>query len=189
MERTGANPNTAKNDDEGDGQGRLPRSFVAQVFDRFRARVPDVWKSDVEHKERQLRATERRLQRRFIAEYRAQVKQIEPILFERGVGVGTSIRDALLGDRKKVDTKYEEVVTYRSAGLSLIDSPETREILKILDPMIAPILTPFVSGVERPLNESLSDIKATLSTYFLVSTAGAFVVGVAAGRWFEHRRR
>ena len=42
-------------------------------------------------------------------------------MYERGVGVGTAIRDALLGgSRSKVNTTYKEVVTYRTPGLKLV---------------------------------------------------------------------
>ncbi len=78
-------------------------------------------RSPVEFRERQLRATERRLQRRFIQQYKAQVEIISPVLYERGVGVGTAIRDALLGgSTSKVNTTYKEVVTYRTPGLKLV---------------------------------------------------------------------
>ncbi len=140
--------------------GNLPKSLVREAFRAVQHLIPAIFREDVELKERQLRTAERRLQRRFIAQYRAQVQQLEPVLHERGVAVGTAIRDALLGDRN-VDATYQEVM-YRTPGLQLVDSrvsQQTRETLKILDPLIEPVLSSFVNGVEQPINESLNDIK------------------------------
>lgn len=134
-------------------------------------------------KERELRAAERRLQRRFIAEYRAQVSLLEPVLHERGVAVGTAIRDALLGDRN-VDATYSDAI-YKTPGLQLVDSKvsnQTRETLKLLDPLIEPVLTSFVSGVEQPINDSLNDIKTRLGMAWVASGLFSFGLGVVAGR-------
>lgn len=152
----------------------LPKSVIKQAFDAVRAiiPIPDVYKNDLQLKERQLRAAERRLQRRFIAEYKAQVSQVHDVLFERGVAVGTAIRDALLGDGAQVDMTYEDVVNapkYKTPGLGLLDSKvseQTRETLKILDPLIEPVLSSFVSGVEAPLNESVNDLKKVKGLIF-----------------------
>ena len=152
----------------------LPKSVIKQAFDAVRAiiPIPDMYKDDLQLKERQLRAAERRLQRRFIAEYKAQVSQVHDVLFERGVAVGTAIRDALLGDGAQVDMTYEDVVNapkYKTPGLGLLDSKvseQTRETLKILDPLIEPVLSSFVSGVEAPLNESVNDLKKVKGLIF-----------------------
>lgn len=162
---------------------RLPKSLVKQAFDNVRSFIPEVFKEDVELKERELRAAERRLQRRFINQYRAQVELVAPVLYERGVGIGTAIRDALLGDRKAT-VSYDEV-KYKTPGLALVDNEKTRETLKILDPLIDPVLSSFVSGVEKPLNDSLNDIKTTLGVAWIATMAGTFAIGVVVGRVYQ----
>jgi hypothetical protein len=169
-------------DDENANGHHLPKSFVQTVFGKVQNYVPAVFKEDVRLKERELRAAERRLQRRFIAQYKAQVSLLEPVLHERGVAVGTAIRDALLGDHN-VDATYQEVI-YRTPGLQLVDSKvstQTRETLKLLDPLIEPVLTSFVNGVEQPLNESLNDFKTVRFALRVASPISlAFSLGIFA---------
>jgi len=111
------------------------------------------------------------------------VSLLEPVLHERGVAVGTAIRDALLGDRN-VDATYSDAI-YKTPGLQLVDSKvsnQTRETLKLLDPLIEPVLTSFVSGVEQPINDSLNDIKTRLGMAWVASGLFSFGLGVVAGR-------
>jgi hypothetical protein len=161
----------------------LPKTVIETLFEKVQHAIPEMFKNDVRLKERELRAAERRLQRRFIAEYRAQVSLLEPVLHERGVAVGTAIRDALLGDRN-VDATYSDAI-YKTPGLQLVDSKvsnQTRETLKLLDPLIEPVLTSFVSGVEQPINDSLNDIKTRLGMAWVASGLFSFGLGVVAGR-------
>ena len=161
----------------------LPKTVIETLFEKVQHAIPEMFKNDVRLKERELRAAERRLQRRFIAEYRAQVSLLEPVLHERGVAVGTAIRDALLGDRN-VDATYSDAI-YKTPGLQLVDSKvsnQTRETLKLLDPLIEPVLTSFVSGVEQPINDSLNDIKTRLGMAWVASGLFSVGLGVVAGR-------
>jgi len=61
--------------------------------------------------------------------------------------------------------------------------------LKILDPLIEPVLSSFVNGVEQPLNESLNNIKTTLGVAWIATMAGTFVVGVVAGRVYQSKTK
>ena len=61
--------------------------------------------------------------------------------------------------------------------------------MKILDPLIEPVLSSFVNGVEQPLNESLNNIKTTLGVARIATMAGTFALGVVAGRVYQSKSK
>lgn len=96
------------------------------------------------------------------------------------------IKTAILSGLQSTTT-YDDVAEYKTVGLGLLDSgdEDKREILRLIDPLIAPVLGPFVEGIERPFNDSLADFKGTLARYWVVSVAGSFLLGAAAGSLYR----
>lgn len=167
---------------EGFGRrGTLPPSITTRIFDSLRSMVPEPLQGPFREKERGLLLLERKLQRSFINDYRAQVKQVEPILRARGEEIGTSILSALTRGMKTTAT-YEQA--YESAGLSLFESETSKEILQLVDPLIAPVMTPFVEGLQKPINESLNEFKVNLVSYWALSVTASLATGYLCGRFW-----
>ena len=129
---------------------------------------------------------ERQLQEDFLREYKAQVAAVEPIIIQRGFQVGQAIRSSF-SHGMKTTTTYEDA--YESAGLVLFENESTKQILQLVDPLIAPVLSPFVEGVKRPLNDALNDIKRDIGTAWILSTTATLVTGIIVGAYIERRRR
>ena len=167
-----------KNDDEplvGFGRkGKLPPSITTRIFNSLRSMVPESLQGPFREKERGLLLLERNIQRSFLNDYRAQVKQVEPILRARGEEIGSSILSALTRGMKSTTT-YEEA--YESAGLSLFESESSKEILQLVDPLIAPVMTPFVEGLQKPINESINEFKMNIVSYWALSVGLSFTAG------------
>lgn len=180
---------TVSREDEIAGFGRknkLPPSLTTRLFDSLRSLVPEALQDPFRERERGLLLLERKLQRSFIKEYKLQVKQVEPTLRARGEEIGSSILSALTRGMKTTAT-YEEA--YESAGLSLFESENSREILQLVDPLIAPVMTPFVEGLQKPINESINQFKLNLVSYWALSATASLATGFVLGKMWESRRK
>ena len=140
--------------------------------------------------QRRLLVLERRLQRRFLSEYRAQVKGVEPVLRERGNMIGAAIIDAFAGHHATrvsyADTEASEAAATAAADGSFVSQKSLKEMMQTLDPLISPVLNPFVEGLRTPIDAALtgieSDVKKTLATAAAISFLTGVVVGsLAAG--------
>lgn len=87
----------------------LPPSVTTRIFNSLRSIVPEPLQGPFREKERGLLLLERKLQRSFLNDYRAQVKQVEPILRARGEEIGSSILSALTQGMKSTTT-YERPI-------------------------------------------------------------------------------
>ena len=94
---------------------------------------------------------ERRLQRRFLNEYKAQVRSLEPALRERGLVLGKTILQAFLEQTTvPIAMTYSEADTSARSGAkaAFFQQGNIREVLQTLDPLITPVLDPFVEGLK-----------------------------------------
>jgi hypothetical protein len=55
-------------------------------------------------------------------------------------------------------------------------------MMETLDPVIAPVLTPFVEGLKTPINEQLEVLQSSLVKAFVGTAAVSMVVGFVVGR-------
>jgi hypothetical protein len=55
-------------------------------------------------------------------------------------------------------------------------------MMETLDPVIAPVLTPFVEGLKAPINEQLEVLQSSLVKAFVGTAATSMVVGFLIGR-------
>jgi hypothetical protein len=130
-------------------------------------------------------AAERKLQRRFLTEYRIQVRSFEPVLKERGLLIGNAIVDAFK-DQHTTEVSYEDAAAQQSAKnatqLGGFNKEDVLVLMQTLDPIIAPVLTPFVEGLKTPVNAQLDVLQASLVKAFLGTAAVSMVVGYVIGR-------
>jgi hypothetical protein len=127
---------------------------------------------------------ERRLQRRFINEYKAQVRALEPALKERGLVLGRTILQAFLEQ-----TTVPIAMTYSDADSSarsgskaaFFQQGNVREVLQALDPLITPVLDPFVEGLKQPINEALGGVVIDVKRAMFVTAATSLLTGIVIG--------
>jgi hypothetical protein len=85
--------------------------------------------------------------------------------------VGVSVTYSDVETASKLDTR----------GDGFFQQTNVKELLVSLDPLIQPVLTPFVEGLKIPINEALgsveSDVKRALLATAVVSLATGFLVG------------
>jgi len=166
--------------DNGTGKS-LPPSLTTRIFDTVRGIIPKWLEHPFQEKERGLLLLERQIQRRFLNDYRAQVRAVEPILRERGRMIGEAIKSSFTG-RQKNTTTYEDAYKSAAVGTFFLDSPQTREILLAVDPLISPVLTPFVEGVQEPINAIIRDVENDIRKALICTAAVSLVTGVLVGR-------
>ena len=125
--------------------------------------VPDWLKDPFRDRQRQLMAAERKLQRRFLNEYRGQVRSFEPVLKDRGFLIGTAIIDAFTGQTTTTvsyaDAAAAQASNQDATTVAFFEQQHVKEMMQTLDPIIAPVLTPFVEGLKTPINEKIGDIQ------------------------------
>jgi hypothetical protein len=149
--------------------------------------LPEFIKAPFLDRQRKLMAAERKLQRKFLLEYRSQVRSFEPILKERGLLIGTAIVDAFK-DQHTTEVSYEDAAAQQSANnaaqlqLGSFNKKDVLDLMQTLDPVIAPVLTPFVEGLKAPINEQLEVLQSSLVKAFLGTAATSMVIGFVIGR-------
>ncbi|KAG7673105.1 hypothetical protein Ndes2526B_g05326 [Nannochloris sp. 'desiccata'] len=146
--------------------------------------LPEFIKAPFLDRQRQLMAAELKLQRRFLFEYRTQVRSFEPVLKERGLLIGTAIVDAFK-DQHTTEVSYEDAAAQQSANnaqMGGFNKKDVLEMMQTLDPIIAPVLTPFVEGLKTPINDQLEVLQASLVKAFVGTAAVSLVVGYVIGR-------
>jgi hypothetical protein len=147
--------------------------------------LPEFIKAPFIDRQRKLMAAERKLQRKFLIEYRTQVRSFEPVLKERGLLIGTAIVDAFK-DQHTTEVSYEDAAAQQSANnaaqLGGFNKKDVLQMMETLDPVIAPVLTPFVEGLKTPINEQLEVLQSSLVKAFVGTAAVSMVVGFVVGR-------
>ena len=146
--------------------------------------LPEFIRAPFHDRQRKLMAAERKLQRRFLIEYRSQVRSFEPVLRERGLLIGRAIVDAF-ADQHTTEVSYEDAAAQQSANNDAIggfNKKDAVEMMQTLDPIIAPVLTPFVEGLKTPINEQVEIIQSGLVKAFIGTAAASLVVGFVIGR-------
>jgi len=149
------------------------------------------WVTDIFHNQRrQVIYMERQLQRRFKNEYRAQIREISPLLKERGRIIGQVVLDTIIGNSNSQGGKN---ITYAEAvSRSIADSPLEKlplsEVLDTIDPLLTPILTPFVEGIKQPIKEQIGDIENKVKVALIITAALGAVAGFGTGFTLGSRR-
>jgi len=154
--------------------------------------LPEFIKAPFQERQRKLMAAERKLQRRFLTEYRTQVRSFEPVIRERGLLIGTAIVDAFKGHHT-TEFSYEDAAAQQSANntaqIGGFNKKDVLVMMQNLDPVIAPVLTPFVEGLKAPVNAQLDVLQASLVKAFVGTAAASMVLGYVIGRVTGSRGR
>lgn len=174
-------PNSAEEDVS--SQKSLPPSLAKRIFDGLRHLVPVWLEEPFREKERGVILLERQIQRKFINEYRSQVKTVEPVLRARGRMIGEAIKQSFISRQSASGStvQYEDC-EQGTASLSFFQSPATREIMDAMDPLISPVLKPFVDGIQEPIRSSIDQIKFDIVKAFAVTAGASLVTGFVLGR-------
>lgn len=130
---------------------------------------------------------ERQIQRRFKNEYRAQMKEFEPILRARGVIVGEVVLDTLRG-ASAGKISYAEAVS-RTVSDSFVEVLPVRELMQTLDPLITPILTPFVDGIKSPIYGHLGEIENKVKLTVVGVGIASALLGFSVGAFISRPKR
>ena len=139
-DRTHAPPAPAPSSSSSTGRQRsssLPPTFSDKLMERVTKALPD-WLAELfVNRQRSVLLAERRIQRKFMTEYRAQVRALDPLLRERGRLVGESVLQAFVGhhaariDYKDIEKQSKETIFFEQKSI--------QEILRALDPLIQPV--------------------------------------------------
>ncbi|EFN56984.1 hypothetical protein CHLNCDRAFT_51260 [Chlorella variabilis] len=156
---------------------------IEPMTDRILRWLPEWVRDVVQDRRKNLLYLERHMQRRLINEFRAQARELEPVLKSRGQMVGETILEVFTSSTG-TDVTYAEVV----AG-SLPDTVSgklPRDLITVIDPLITPFIDPFVGkqpllqprrlaaprglpeGIKVPINEKAAEIKTTVVHSFAV---------------------
>ena len=155
----------------------LPPTWTDKLFDGLIDVMPDWLAANFRSSQRQLVLMERRMQRRFLFEYRTQVRGLEPVLRARGEFVGRALLEAFTGH-------HAARVGYLDAEAGTMEAQKRGvvEALQALDPLLTPVLTPFVEGLKKPINETLGGVESDVKRAMVKTAAAALVAGWLLGR-------
>lgn len=159
--------------------------------------VPEWLADPFRDRQRKLMAMERKLQRRFLTEYRAQVRSFEPVLKERGLLIGRAIVNAFTEQTTTHQTSHVDVSYADAAAAStststastatptttkMFDQANVKELMQTLDPIITPVLNPFVEGLKTPINEKLAIVEGEVVKSIIIASAVSLATGFVIGR-------
>jgi hypothetical protein len=65
----------------------------------------------------------------------------------------------------------------------LFENESSKEILQLVDPLIAPVMTPFVEGLQKPINDSIQEMKMNIVSYWALSVTASLATGYLCGRF------
>ncbi|KAL4425384.1 hypothetical protein ABPG75_009400 [Micractinium tetrahymenae] len=151
------------------------------LTDRLLSWLPECFRDLAQDRRRQLLYLERRMQRKLVNEFRAQARELEPILRTRGRMVGDMLVEAVTSS-DATDVTYAEVVAQSLQKTPVADRLPVREVVATLDPLLTPFITPFVEGIKAPINDKASEIQASVIKSFAYTAAGSLAVGFLLGR-------
>lgn len=127
-----------------------------------------------------------RLQRKFLQEYRSQCKAFEPVLKERGTILGETILDAFMHSGHGSDTmnkmSYAEALARSLKETPIEKNLPLRDVVNTLDPLLTPVLTPFVEGLKEPINGKIDSMQREVILHVAGACVASAVVGFFVGR-------
>ncbi|KAL6781480.1 hypothetical protein ACKKBG_A11320 [Auxenochlorella protothecoides x Auxenochlorella symbiontica] len=134
---------------------------------------------------------ERSAQRRFLNEYRSQLKQYEPVLRARGEIVGNALltsifEQSLHKDGTKAPISYTGVIESSLADTSLAMLP-LKSMMAPLEPLLPPILTPFVEGLKVPIRKQIQEKERQVMLLLSVVAVGCAIGGYGLGSFVSRR--
>ncbi|KAI7843202.1 hypothetical protein COHA_003184 [Chlorella ohadii] len=136
----------------------------------------------VQDRRRQLLYMERQLQRRLVNEFRAQVRELEPVLHMRGRMVGETILESFTGE-SEADVTYGQAVARSLKDTPAANRLPVQELAAVVDPLVTPFIDPFVEGLKAPINEEVHKIKQKVVHSFAATGAACFLAGLVIGRF------
>ncbi|KAK9824051.1 hypothetical protein WJX72_007376 [[Myrmecia] bisecta] len=143
----------------------------------------------------QLRTIEFAIRGRLYREYLQQCEEIAPSLQIRGRMVGDQLLATLLRPTGcagsivyRAAAKDASSTAASSAATSAAGSAEPSEalmqadVLQRLDPLLAPVMQPFVEGVSQPFLEAYDQVKVTAIATLVASSLVSCAIGYFLGR-------
>lgn len=149
------------------------------VTDRLLRWLPEWVRDVVQDRRRHLLYVERQMQRRLVNEFRAQVRELEPVLRTRGRMVGEVLIDTVTGSGE-TEMTYAEIVS-QSLRHTVADRLPVRELVTVMDPLLTPFISPFVDGIKEPINEKAAELRESIVTGFMATAAASVATGLVAG--------
>ena len=169
-------------DDSKAPQSRKLPLISEHITKRLAEWIPEIFLDPFRTNQRKLMAMERRVQRRFLNEYRTQVGSLEPILRDRGRVVGRAIIDAFEGQHT-TEVSYQEAADQSTTtNAAFIKQKNMQEMMQTLDPIIAPVLDPFVEGLKSPINDKIGAAEIEVKRLLVGTAAISFITGFVIGR-------
>ncbi len=74
-----------------------------------------------------------------------------------------------------------------AGNTSSAESARMAELVSALDPLIAPVLSPFVDGLKGPVSRARAGVEADVKKALAGSAAAGLLVGFAVGRLSSRR--
>ncbi|BDA47503.1 hypothetical protein COCOBI_10-3510 [Coccomyxa sp. Obi] len=129
----------------------------------------------------QLAAIDSQIRERLYAEYCAQCADLAPFLHQRGRSrVGQQLLTALLVPSDPPGTvKYEEDTDR--------EKPNSDRLVEC-DPLLVPVLDPFVAGLTEPFQAQYTKIQRNVVLTFVAGSVASGLVGYLLGRYVGKRR-
>ncbi|CAL8472056.1 g11598 [Coccomyxa elongata] len=128
----------------------------------------------------QLASIDLQIRERLYAEYCAQCADLAPYLHQRGRRVGQQLLTALLVPSDPPGTvKYEEDVDR--------EKPNPDRLVEC-DPLLVPVLDPFVAGLTEPFQAQYTKIQRNVVLTFIAGSVASGLVGYLLGRYVGKRR-
>lgn len=86
---------------------------------------------------------------------------------------------------------YSEADTSARSGAkaAFFQQGNIREVLQTLDPLITPVLDPFVEGLKQPINDALGGVVIDVKRAIFVTAATSFLTGMLIGAVMSRRSR
>lgn len=128
----------------------------------------------------QLASIDLQIRERLYAEYCTQCADLAPYLHQRGRRVGQQLLTALLVPSDPPGTvKYEEDTDR--------EKPSPDRLVEC-DPLLVPVLDPFVAGLTEPFQAQYTKIQRNVVLSFIAGSVASGLVGYLLGRYVGKKR-
>eukprot|EP00887_Chlorella_sp_A99_P003456 scaffold7.g3456.t1 len=130
----------------------------------------------VRSNQRQLLYVERQMRRRLYREYCAQIRDFEPVLRTRGRLVGELILDCIIGGEPSTSDGQDGTLDGSGGGGGSGGSGRSgggrrrgARMVDALDPLVEPIISPFVDGLKQPIFAKVEEAEKVIKTSFVAA--------------------